>query len=43
MRDGIYIDAWVVRLVTLLLLAGVAFAIKTEYPAARRYLKVELM
>ena len=45
MRDGIeiHIDAWVVRLATLLLLVALAFLAKSEIPAARRYLKMELM
>jgi predicted outer membrane protein len=43
MRDGIHIDAWVVRVAALLLLVALAFAVKSELPAARRYLKMELM
>ena len=43
MREGIHVNRWVVRLAALLLLAGLAMAIKTELPAARRYLKIETM
>ncbi len=43
MRDGIHIPPTVVRLLALALVLALAFALKTEFPAARRYLKIELM
>jgi hypothetical protein len=43
MRDGIHVNPWVVRIAALLLLAALGMALKTELPAARRYLKIETM
>jgi hypothetical protein len=41
MKDGIHIPAGVVRLLALLFLAAAAYAAYQEFPAARRYLKIE--
>jgi hypothetical protein len=43
MRHGVFIPAWVMRVLTLVTVALLAAAAKREYPEVRRYLKSETM